>query len=196
MLPTGVVLTLSLLLVYVNLDYVPLSGWDEWVASNPNLQRASDFTGPSRFNLDVEAVGQILENPWIGYGMDQGASVGADLSQLVTSNGVHNTLIRSWLAGGILAFIGILLAYLLALKQAFTVVVGFMKKQLTQPYALGLAASVIAWVIVDMAQPSLYLRFTWVTVPLLYGLSTVTLSNRAHVQAATRLHLKSTQVME
>jgi len=90
---------------------------------------------------------------------------------LVTSSGVHNALIRGWLAGGIATFIGLLIIYLLAIKKSLISLRDFINKDSVSYLQVGLSISVLSWILIDMAQPSFYQRFTWITVCVLYGLT-------------------------
>lgn len=143
---------------------------DHMIASNDNIYRALTITGPGRINLNLEGLSLILQSPWLGYGMDQGTAGGVTGSQLVTSEGVHNTLLRMWLAGGLLSFLGLLIIYIISVNLAFRTLVNFIKKTQTSYIAAGLSISILGWVLADMAQPSFFLRFTWLTVGILYGM--------------------------
>jgi hypothetical protein len=135
-----------------------------------NFSRALFVSGPDRWNVNLEAITRIAAKPWIGYGMDQG-NVNPNTIQLVTSTGVHNTILEAWLGGGILAFLGVILLYGQTIRLAL---LGFKAAihKTGSPYLLGLAASIAGWICIDMTQPSIYLRYTWITVAVLSGLLT------------------------
>jgi hypothetical protein len=136
--------------------------------TNPNIIRVTSITGPDRLSVDAEALSLILQNPVYGYGMDQGEETNVANGYTITSSGVHNTLINSWMAGGFLTFIGVVLIYAVTVTTAIKAVLAYIKHK-ASCWELALATSVIAWAMVDMFQPSLYQRFTWITIALLCG---------------------------
>jgi hypothetical protein len=87
----------------------------------------------------------------------------------VSSGGVHNAILRSWVAGGIFVFLGVAYAYFWCLRLALRTIRRYLRGYRVY-YTLGLAASIIVWTINDMAQPSYYQRFTWLTFIILYGI--------------------------
>ena len=141
--------------------------WRNRLAVDARFERALNITGPGRVDSDGEAFSLIAEQPWVGYGMDQGSS--ADQSGLVTSAGIHNTLIRAWLGGGILVFLGLLWVYWKALSMSISGIRAFIQGH-APPYVVGLAVSVIVSVVIDMVQPSFYQRFAWLPTIMLYAI--------------------------
>jgi hypothetical protein len=82
---------------------------------------------------------------------------------------VHNGIMRALLYGGIFVFAGALYAYGYSLWLALKVMGDYLNGQRNW-LMLGLAVSIVGWTISDLAVPSFYQRFTWITVPILYGL--------------------------
>lgn len=133
-----------------------------------NLERASETTGPGRLAVFARAFELINQNPIIGVGMDQTGTSGIDRQLAETVTAVHNTVISGWLNGGLLTFLGLVLAYALAILTALRGLnYGAGNKHWI---VLTLSAATLAWIIFDQTQPQLSQRFTWMTVSLLYGL--------------------------
>ncbi|MGQ0568865.1 MAG: hypothetical protein ACT4P5_04925, partial [Armatimonadota bacterium] len=93
-----------------------------------------------------------------------------DPGQLVTSVTIHNTVLQSWVAGGVVTFVGVALLYWRTLRLTVGAVVGYANGRGAWEI-LGLSASIIGWLLIDMVQPHIYHRYTWLTVALLYGLT-------------------------
>ena len=133
-----------------------------------NLGRASGLTGPQRAGLVDEAIGVIAQNPLIGAGMDQSGTGSISIFDKVTSETVHNVLIGGWLGGGLFAAIGIVACYAVGLITALHAMRhGFRTMNWV---VIGLAVSVIGWILFDQTQPHLYHRNTWLVLALLFGL--------------------------
>ena len=162
LLGAGAVLVVGL---FIELKKPDSGGLSYWLATN--VQRVITITGPGRISLVHDALEEIARNPIVGYGMDQG-TFGANPSSAVLAIGIHNTILQGWLGGGLLTFIGVLLVYSKTMHMALRALI----EQLRQPstsYTLGLAASIVGWVLIDMTSPSISIRWTWLTVGLLYG---------------------------
>lgn len=170
LLAVGLILTLvavrPLALAQDARGYVP-SAWLEW-----NLQRIMTTTGPGRIGLLGEAIRQIGESPIVGAGMDQVGTGGLTSAELVTSVSIHNTIITSWVAGGVFAWAGLLWIYVVCLRTVLEVLRRSGKP--TDWIAVALAASVLGWIVFDQTQPHLYHRYTWLTVALLFGMGYMT----------------------
>ncbi|MCC7162379.1 MAG: O-antigen ligase family protein [Anaerolineae bacterium] len=133
-----------------------------------NLLRATVVTGPIRLNLLAESFELLDHDPFIGGGMDQTGVSSSEESQLKTSEVIHNTIISGWLNGGLLTFVGLIMAYAIAVLTAWRgLVYGAGHRNWV---VLTLSAASLAWVVFDQTQPQLSQRFTWLTVSLLFGL--------------------------
>jgi hypothetical protein len=141
--------------------------WLEW-----NLERIIATTGPGRIGLLGEAIQQISESAIVGAGMDQVGTGGLTSAELVTSVSIHNTIITSWVAGGVFAWVGLMWIYIVCLRTVLEVMRRSGKP--TDWIAVALAASVLGWIVFDQTQPHLYHRYTWLTVALLFGMGYVT----------------------
>jgi O-antigen ligase len=160
----GAVLIIILLAAFL----LPNNRFVNWMQVNAG--RVATITGPSRWMVMQEAVVLIGAKPLTGYGMDQG-NLQLASGQWVTSDGVHNTILQNWLGGGVLAFLGALMLYGCALVLSAQTIRAYLRRQ-APPLSLGLAVSIIGWTLIDMTQPSIYLRYTWITAALLFGFAT------------------------
>lgn len=133
-----------------------------------NLERVNAKTGPDRLSLLDEAFQNLNTAPFIGAGLDQSGTGDLGGAELDTRSVIHNTLISSWLNGGILTFLGMAFAYAVTLFTALRALAYGASKN--NWVVLGLSAATFAWVIFDQTQPHLYQRFTWITLGLLFGL--------------------------
>jgi hypothetical protein len=156
---------LIFLLASADLPVSPLQELSDQLAGDANVDRALNTTGPGRLDLMGDTLLAISRNPVSGYGMDLLAIESADIGE----TGVHNAILRSWITGGIFAFIGIAYAYWQSLRLSMGMIARYLRGN-RAPYIVGLAVSTIVWMVNDMAQPSFYQRFTWLIVAILYGL--------------------------
>lgn len=160
----GVVLLLALGSVFL-FNLVPAS---VEAVLDRNLGRASGVTGPGRLALLNEALNLIDRDPFVGLGLDQTGTTNLERDERETSSYIHNTIISGWLNGGILTFVGLVLAYTAAIVSVL--------RGLSYGAGRGnwivltLSAATIAWMVFDQTQPQLSQRFTWLTVSLLFGL--------------------------
>lgn len=135
---------------------------------NFNLGRAVTITGPDRFRLLDQAFSDLNANPFLGSGLDQAGTGGLDADELLTSASIHSTVISSWQNGGFLTFIGILMAYAVAvICAAYALKYGILYKNWI---VVGLAVVTFSWTLTDQTQSQLTLRYTWLTLGLLFGL--------------------------
>jgi O-antigen ligase len=157
----------SLIVIYViySNDSIRMSD----VTISDNIARVQDTTGQGRAALLYEAGSLIADNPIFGYGMDQ-ISRGQDPDKPITTDVIHNVIILSWVAGGILAFIGMILVYWRTLKLIVRATRAAIKGQRSL-LDLGLASSAAGWLFLSMTNPIVYGRFAWLSIGLLCGLS-------------------------
>lgn len=162
--------SLVLFLVISNTAINPVQGLIARLSANSNVDRALSETGPGRVTLVSEAFSLISQNPLTGYGMDL-LSDDAPEGSALAAVGVHNAPLRSWVAGGVFVFLGVLYAYVIAFGLSVQALAKHMQGYRAQ-YLVGLAVSIIVWILADMVQPSYYQRFTWLTVAILAGVIT------------------------
>jgi len=76
---------------------------------------------------------------------------------------LHNTVLQSWVAGGILAGLGTVCLY------ATILLVGWRSLQHCDrdPFVLSLFGACVAFITMDMVHPHLYMRFKWFAAALL-----------------------------
>lgn len=160
---------LFLMLLAFSLEIIPFASLRDELIANPNVARAVAFTGPSRLELASEAASSITQNPLTGYGMDLLTGQADIEPEDAPGYTVHTAILRSFYFGGVFVFLGVLYAYWRALGLSFVAMVRYLRGY-REPLVLGLAISILAWVLNDLAQPSFYQRFTWMTAMLLYAL--------------------------
>jgi O-antigen ligase len=136
---------------------------------NVNLDRVLSITGPERFMTDKETIEYILKRPIVGYGLDQAANE-LDANDSITDIGVHNTLLRAWLAGGIFSLLGLSLAYLIAFKNVFYSFTNIFQSLFIRDLAIGFSIAFLCVFIADMVQPTFIQRHSWLPAVLLYGI--------------------------
>jgi len=162
---------LVLLMVFVS----PLAarlGITDRLARQDMLYRITELSVPNRYRLMQEALNHIIANPLLGEGMDQTATGGLTSSQIVTTIYVHNTLVEAWLAGGLVVVLGLLALYWQVLSLAARGIVASLRDS-SVPCLLGLSASSIGWIVMDMGQPAIYQRYKWLVAGLVIGLSQI-----------------------
>lgn len=131
---------------------------------NPAARLAASLSGTVEFaadqsrKADLEAARDLIErDPFTGYGMD---NVGTELAPTVGFT-LHNTVLQSWMAGGLLAAVGAIWLYGATLLLCWRAI------RLRHPLAPGLVAAAVAFILMDLVQPHIYARFKWLTAALL-----------------------------
>lgn len=137
--------------------------------TGPSTSASATSTLSTRVATVDGAWQRIRENPVVGVGLDlpsRVVEVTSTASQRTQAYQVHNILIGSWYGAGILGLIGIatmligvLLVGLRCLLEART--------HDESLVALGLCASVVAFVVFAMGAPVLFQRYAWITAGLL-----------------------------
>lgn len=155
---------IGLALLFGQVETFQRFSWDSIV------NRVTGRTGPERLELIDQAMRYLETSPGIGAGMDQSGTGELEEGQLVTRIYVHNTIIQSWVAGGILALLGVLFLYARSLSLAASTLWNGFRRRAAWGYELGLAASIIGKFLFDMVQPTLYSRYAWLPAALLLGL--------------------------
>jgi O-antigen ligase len=117
-----------------------------------------EFEADIARKADLQTVQDLLaRDPFTGYGMD---NIGTTANPTIGFT-LHNTILQSWMAGGLLGAIGVLWLYFVLLSMAWRAVRG------RHPLALGLFAASLSAVLIDQTQPHVYHRFTWFLAALL-----------------------------
>ncbi len=136
---------------------------------NPNISRVLNITYNSRKEANDYAIREILKNPIIGVGMDEySQNPYAPIDNQGNPNGVHNALIRSFLGGGILVFLGYLYIYCFGIYLAYKSYKKWLSNRY-RPWLIGLASSVLTFIIIDMAQPTTHWRISWLFLFILFS---------------------------
>jgi O-antigen ligase len=132
------------------------------------LDRVQMTTGPSRLVIFEQALQEIIKNPFVGAGYDQISTSGIDFLYRSLQGTIHNTLLQIFYTGGLFAFIGWLTIYFSLGWTAFVILRGSEKKSVS-PLLLGIAAAVLAILLMDQFQDAVYQREKWLVFGLLIG---------------------------
>jgi hypothetical protein len=123
-----------------------------------SLAPRRDFDADWQRRRDLRSAERLLlRDPVTGYGMD---NVGTSPTKSVGFN-LHNTILQSWMAGGILAGLGTLWLY------GTVVAAGLRSLRRNDRRTLTLFAACVAFIVMDMVHPHLYMRFKWFAAALL-----------------------------
>jgi O-antigen ligase len=119
-----------------------------------------DFDADWSRRRDLQSAVTLLErDPLTGYGME---NVGTSGSQTIGFN-LHNTILQSWVAGGLLGALGTIALYAAALGG------GWIAVRRRYPLSPALFSVCICMLVTDLTQPHLYIRFKWFAVALLFA---------------------------
>ena len=130
------------------------------------FNRVGTSTAYSRWYIFQEALESISEDPIVGAGYDQVSTsdIGTNFRQL---NGtVHNMLLQNWYVGGLFAFLGWLLIYIILGWMAITAAQPGEKNGMA-PVFWGIAAAALAILLMDQFQDAIYQREKWLVFGLL-----------------------------
>lgn len=132
------------------------------------FNRVQTNTAGSRLATYAQAWDEIIRNPWFGVGYDQISTSGVSRMSRFLDFSVHNPLLQIWYTGGLFAFLGWLAVYVSVGWMALSVLrIG--KEQTLPSQALSLAATVLALLLMDQFQDSIYQREKWLVIGLLVG---------------------------
>lgn len=130
------------------------------------IGRVESTTARSRWVIYIEALEQIVNNPLVGVGYDQISTSGIGFDNRELSGTVHNLLLQIWYVGGLFAFLGWLVIYFSIGWEAISVLHWGERRAMT-PIILGIAAAVVAVLLMDLFQDAIYQREKWLVVGLL-----------------------------
>lgn len=130
------------------------------------FHRVQTSTAGSRLTIYAQAWDEIVRNPWFGVGYDQISTSGVSSMSRFLDFSVHNPLLQIWYTGGLFAFIGWLAMYASIGWMALNVLRNG-RDQALSPEALSLAATVLALLLMDQFQDSIYQREKWLIIGLL-----------------------------
>lgn len=113
----------------------------------------SDYdTAGVRIELAHRAMAAIQESPFVGHGMLVQDNI------LMKSFSVHNNFLAAWAAGGVLLFLGVAIATLLALRLCVR------RPSTMSPIDNMVATSVIAALAFAQTAPGMYNRYYWLPI--------------------------------
>lgn len=165
---TGVLLSVTLL-------FIITEKYDTWYKEivnlamvNPNISRVVNATFEGRVIANDYALAEIVQNPLIGVGLDEGSQNSyAPVDQYGNPGGVHNAFVRAFLGGGVFVFLGYLIIYFYSLKLTFRACLNWINDK-RRTWLLGLAGATLTFTIIDMAQPAEHIRISWLILFILY----------------------------
>ncbi len=132
-----------------------------------NVNRAVNTTISLRVEIYGYAFDSIRENLIFGVGYDQLPTSGIPDNARLLPGQVHNVLISILYVGGIISLVGWGIAYVYIFTIAGKVCFSQKKHLFSLHFGLGLAAGVIAIILIMQAQASLYRRDWWLVIGLL-----------------------------
>jgi O-antigen ligase len=137
---------------------------------NLALARIQSYTAESRLTTYTQAWDQIINNPWFGVGYDQISTSGISSQSRFLDFAVHNSLLQIWYTGGLFAFLGwVAVSIWVGLMALGIIRLG--KRNNLSPLLISLAAAVMAILLMDQFQDSIYEREKWLVIGLLAGIS-------------------------
>jgi O-antigen ligase len=131
-----------------------------------DIDRVSSITAGARMYIFNLAWDEIIKNPFIGVGFDQLSTSGLAKIYRLLPGTIHNVFLQILYAGGFLSLFGLIISYgILSLQALRTLVLSNRFKFIT----IGLAASVLALIVMDQFQDALYQREKWLVIGLFTG---------------------------
>jgi O-antigen ligase len=141
-------------------------GLNQLIPQNPlarlieSVGTRRDFEADWSRRRDLQSAEALLaRDPLTGYGME---NVGTVLTQTIGFN-LHNTVLQSWVAGGLLGALGTIALYAAALGG------GWMAARRRYHLSLPLFGVCVCMTVIDLTQPHLYMRFKWFAVAMLFA---------------------------
>jgi len=124
-----------------------------------------DRTLGSRVATYHGALARISSNPVVGVGLDPE-------NNQINDHPVHNIVIGTWFQTGIVGLTGMVLIFVAGLRTARASILraGSLEERAV---ALGLTASLVAFIVFLMSEPALFTRYGWVSMALLMALHAV-----------------------
>jgi O-antigen ligase len=132
------------------------------------LNRVTTLTASSRIFVFNGALEQVIRDPLLGVGFDQVSTSGIALDLRELPGTIHNSLLQMWYVGGIFALFGWLVIYISLAKISFSLFQNTTKNNIL-PIGRGIAAAVLAILLMDQFQDAIYQREKWLAFGLLTG---------------------------
>lgn len=127
-----------------------------------NFSRVYFSTYQGRKDANALALLEMSKHPFVGVGLDQFSQERyAPIDRFGDPHGVHNAFIRAYLGGGIVTLLGYLWIYSVSLATSLKLGLHFLKG-IRFSNQLGLMGAIIAFTVIDMAQPGTHIRISWI----------------------------------
>jgi O-antigen ligase len=128
------------------------------------------------------AFARIRSDPFVGVGLDEASSVEATGDKLA-----HNMFLNTWLSGGVLALVGLVIMLSGALRMGVRAV----QQASDRSLAASLLAAYVGFLVDGLGEPILFVRYGWMPVALLAALRAqqIAAARRTAVVAPARSHL-------
>lgn len=154
----GLIVTAALVIQHSTSEYSVL---DRFERQTDLQDRDASLT--TRLSTYATAFDEILDNPFIGQGLE-----------VTTSTGfmVHNSLLKSLYESGILGIAGLIMIYLAVLRLGVRTL-RLPVSGSDQQIAANLLVSFVVYLAISMKEPLLYNRFGWVAAALLLSFWTL-----------------------
>lgn len=178
--PSILLISGSIILIFT-FPYIKTSNAFEYIQTA--LERVITTTSESRIVIFTHAWDSILRNPIFGVGYDQISTSGIGLVQSTLGAGIHNTLLQIWYTGGFFAFAGWLTIYI---YLGWSTVNVLLRKTSQSQFVISLAAGVMAALVMDQFQDSIYQREKW----LVFGLMVSYSWERTRIKKNTKQNLE------
>lgn len=133
-----------------------------------SILRVQTTTSSTRLEIYMQSLENIIRSPIIGVGFDQISTSGISDVEREFERAVHNIFLQTWYAGGIFAFVGYLLISIRLGLDSLKVLSNIQKGNLS-PILAGPASAVLAILLMDQFQDSIYQREKWLVIGLLAG---------------------------
>lgn len=168
----GFLLVLAALLInmiWINTIFNQPLGIPESSLIGKGISRVLNITAGERVDLYQLSIDYIVQSPIIGAGYDQISTSGISQGARQLPGTIHNSLLEIWYVGGLFAFLGWLIVHIYILKIALGNIFRQSKGQFI--LSIALSTAVIATLLMDQFQNSIYLREKWLVIGLLAGLN-------------------------
>ena len=130
-----------------------------------SLERVQSNTAGSRIAIYKQAWAQIEKSPLIGAGYDQTSTSGITGNSRLLNTTVHNGLLQVFYTGGLFVFVGWFIIYLYLGWETLKVLIS----KNAYPLVVGIAASVLAILVMDQFNDAIYQRDKWLVIGLFLG---------------------------
>jgi O-antigen ligase len=134
----------------------------------PNIERVVTKTSISRLIGYKFVLNEMIEHPFMGYGYDI-SQHREELPVNVSGNpiGIHNVFLLFFLGGGMFGVIGSVLIYLKAVLTAISAM-RIWSHEYSDSLLLMLSVSVMNFIFIELVQPHMHIRISWLLFSLLY----------------------------